>query len=127
LSNKKHSKTLFFIYNSRPYPLHNNRSRLLFRSASEMITTKEIPSSSTSDWELVGSYWLYKKPLEKSDNDDRDYRLIKLASNELQVLLVHDKSTDKASAALDVHVGHISDPVRMKFYVCSINNLFAYV
>ncbi|ORE08646.1 hypothetical protein BCV72DRAFT_203143 [Rhizopus microsporus var. microsporus] len=75
-----------------------------------MITTKEIPSSSTSDWELVGSYWLYKKPLEKSDNDDRDYRLIKLASNELQVLLVHDKSTDKASAALDVHVGHISDP-----------------
>lgn len=92
-----------------------------------MITTKEIPSSSTSDWELVGNYWLYKKPLEKSDNDDRDYRLIKLASNELQVLLVHDKNTDKASAALDVHVGHISDPVRMKFYACSINNLFAYV
>ncbi|RCH95916.1 Insulinase (Peptidase M16), partial [Rhizopus azygosporus] len=80
------------------------------KSASEMITTKEIPSSSTSDWELVGNYWLYKKPLEKSDNDDRDYRLIKLASNELQVLLVHDKNTDKASAALDVHVGHISDP-----------------
>ncbi|EIE83827.1 hypothetical protein G6F46_002708 [Rhizopus delemar] len=74
-----------------------------------MIATKET-SPSSSDWELNGNYWLYKKSLEKSDNDDRDYRLIKLASNDLEVLLVHDKDTDKASAALDVHVGHISDP-----------------
>lgn len=75
-----------------------------------MIATKET-SPSSSEWELNGNYWLYKKSLEKSDNDDRDYRLIKLASNDLEVLLVHDKDTDKASAALDVHVGHISDPV----------------
>ncbi|KAI9266092.1 Metalloenzyme, LuxS/M16 peptidase-like protein [Sporodiniella umbellata] len=74
-----------------------------------MMPTQQT-SSSSSDWELNGNYWLYKKTLEKSDNDNRDYRLIKLASNDLEVLLVHDKETDKASAALDVHVGHISDP-----------------
>jgi insulysin len=69
--------------------------------------------TTSGDWELAshGNFWVYKQPLEKSDNDDRDYRLIKLASNDLEVLLVHDKDTDKSSAALDVHVGHLSDPV----------------
>ncbi|KAF7728621.1 Insulinase (Peptidase M16) [Apophysomyces ossiformis] len=74
-----------------------------------------MPAASTpplSQWELSqsGKYWLYKGTLEKSDNDDRCYRLIKLADNDLEVLLVHDKDTDKSSAALDVHVGHLSDP-----------------
>ncbi|ORZ23957.1 Metalloenzyme, LuxS/M16 peptidase-like protein [Absidia repens] len=76
-----------------------------------------MPSTETSsDWELSasGAYWIYAQPLEKSDNDDRDYRLIKLANNSLQVLLVHDKDTDKSSAALDVHVGHLSDPVELQ-------------
>ncbi|OBZ83270.1 Insulin-degrading enzyme [Choanephora cucurbitarum] len=73
-------------------------------------------STTTSDWELAdnGKYWTFARPLEKSDNDDRAYRLIKLASNDLQVLLVHDKDTDKSSAALDVHVGHISDPADLQ-------------
>lgn len=68
---------------------------------------------SPSDWELSpsGKYYTFVRPLEKSDNDDRHYRLIKLATNDLQVLLVHDADTDKSSAALDVHVGHLSDPV----------------
>ncbi|ORX55207.1 hypothetical protein DM01DRAFT_1335502 [Hesseltinella vesiculosa] len=63
-------------------------------------------------WQLApcGQYWIYTEPLEKSDNDDREYRLIKLANNDLQVLLVHEEDTDKSSAALDVHVGHLSDP-----------------
>jgi insulysin len=71
-------------------------------------------SSLSSDWQLSasGAYRIYTRPLEKSDNDDRDYRLIQLTNNDLQVLLVHDKNTDKSSAALDVHVGHLSDPVR---------------
>lgn len=46
--------------------------------------------------------------LEKPSLDDRDYRVIKL-NNELEVLLVHDPDTDKASAALDVNVGNFSD------------------
>ncbi|KAG6291418.1 hypothetical protein E4U46_001099 [Claviceps purpurea] len=46
--------------------------------------------------------------LEKPSIDDRDYRVIRL-ENDLEVLLVHDPETDKASAALDVGVGCFSD------------------
>jgi insulysin len=40
--------------------------------------------------------------------DDRSYRVIRLP-NQLEVLLVHDADTDKASAAMDVNVGNFSD------------------
>ncbi|KEY67145.1 hypothetical protein S7711_03006 [Stachybotrys chartarum IBT 7711] len=46
--------------------------------------------------------------LEKPSLDNRDYRVVRL-DNELEALLVHDPETDKASAALDVHVGNFSD------------------
>ncbi|WP_250657718.1 insulinase family protein [Alkalimarinus coralli] len=45
----------------------------------------------------------------QSPNDDRAYKAITLP-NELEVLLISDKSTDKAAAALDVKVGSGSDP-----------------
>jgi insulysin len=48
--------------------------------------------------------------IEKPELDDRSYRLIRLLDNQMEALLVHDPKTDKASAALDVHVGHMSDP-----------------
>lgn len=47
--------------------------------------------------------------LETPSLDDRSYRVIKLP-NQLEVLLVHDAETDKASAAMDVNVGNFSDP-----------------
>lgn len=47
--------------------------------------------------------------ITKSLNDDRSYRGINL-ENGLKVVLVSDPTTDKAAAALDVHVGHLSDP-----------------
>ncbi|KAI9890317.1 MAG: Insulinase (Peptidase M16) [Vezdaea aestivalis] len=50
--------------------------------------------------------------LEVPSLDDRSYRIIRLP-NKLEVLLVHDKETDKASAALDVGVGNFSDPKDM--------------
>lgn len=76
-------------------------------------TAPNTTRSLESDWKLseCGQHYTFTKPLQKSDNDDREYRLIRLASNKLEVLLIHDKDTDKASAALDVHVGHLSDPV----------------
>jgi hypothetical protein len=46
--------------------------------------------------------------LEKPDLDNRSYRVIQLP-NKLEALLTHDPDTDKASAALDVHVGNFSD------------------
>ncbi|RPA87280.1 hypothetical protein BJ508DRAFT_97930 [Ascobolus immersus RN42] len=46
--------------------------------------------------------------LERPELDNRQYRVIKL-ENELEVLLVHDPDTDKASAAMDVYVGNYAD------------------
>jgi insulysin len=46
--------------------------------------------------------------METPLTDDRCYRVIKLP-NQLEVLLVHDAETDKASAAMDVNVGNFSD------------------
>ncbi|CAJ0832866.1 6120_t:CDS:10 [Entrophospora sp. SA101] len=55
------------------------------------------------------SYAVFSKIIEKPENDNRSYRLIHL-NNELEALLIHDPETDKSSAALDVHVGQLSDP-----------------
>lgn len=46
--------------------------------------------------------------LERPELDNRQYRVLKL-QNELEVLLVHDPDTDKASAAMDVYVGNYAD------------------
>jgi insulysin len=46
--------------------------------------------------------------LERPQLDDRSYRIITL-QNQLEVLLIHEAGTDKASAALDVNVGSFSD------------------
>ncbi|KAK4169407.1 ubiquitin carboxyl-terminal hydrolase [Cladorrhinum sp. PSN259] len=46
--------------------------------------------------------------LEIPSLDDRSYRVIRLP-NKLEVLIVHDPTTDKASASCDVNVGAFSD------------------
>ncbi|KAF9579675.1 Insulinase (Peptidase M16), partial [Lunasporangiospora selenospora] len=55
------------------------------------------------------SHAVFTKGIESSANDNRSYRLV-LLNNGLEVLLIHDKDTDKSAAALSVHVGHLSDP-----------------
>ena len=47
--------------------------------------------------------------VEQSPQDDRTYRHVVLP-NGLSALLISDPTTDKASAALDVRVGHLCDP-----------------
>jgi insulysin len=44
-----------------------------------------------------------------SPEDKRSYRALFLMNN-MKVLLVSDPSSDKAAAAMAVHVGHMSDP-----------------
>jgi hypothetical protein len=73
--------------------------------------------AATSEWTPVDNqdgllYRVYTKPLVKSGQDDRDYRLIQL-NNGLQAILVHDAKADKAAASLDVAVGHLFDPVSL--------------
>lgn len=65
------------------------------------------------------SLWRERGPIERVTDsletpslDDRSYRVIRLP-NQLEVLLVHDADTDKASAAMDVNVGNFSDEENM--------------
>ena len=62
----------------------------------------------------VPSHWVFTKPIQKSQQDEREYRLIRL-DNGLQAMLVHDVTADKAAASLDVAVGHLHDPVSTHF------------
>ncbi|XP_071071874.1 insulin-degrading enzyme isoform X6 [Dasypus novemcinctus] len=48
----------------------------------------------------------------KSPEDKREYRGLELA-NGIKVLLISDPTTDKSSAALDVHIGSLSDPTNI--------------
>lgn len=45
----------------------------------------------------------------KSAEDKRLYRGVQL-DNDMKILLISDSTTDKSAAALDVNVGHMSDP-----------------
>ncbi|CAK5265298.1 unnamed protein product [Mycena citricolor] len=71
-------------------------------------------SATMQDWirvspDVVPPYSVFSKPLQRSEQDDREYRLIRL-ENGLQAMLVHDSKADKAAASLDVAVGHLRDP-----------------
>ncbi|RDB21223.1 hypothetical protein Hypma_011756 [Hypsizygus marmoreus] len=67
-----------------------------------------------TDWRRVSSdtvppYSVFTKPIQQSEQDDREYRILQL-ENGLQATLVHDAKADKAAASLDVAVGHLFDP-----------------
>uniref|UniRef100_T1ISN5 Insulin-degrading enzyme n=1 Tax=Strigamia maritima TaxID=126957 RepID=T1ISN5_STRMM len=47
--------------------------------------------------------------IQKSEEDKRLYRGLVL-NNGMKILLISDPTTDKSSAAIDVHVGQMSDP-----------------
>lgn len=40
-----------------------------------------------------------------SKSDDRKYKLIKLTSNDIEVLLISDPTSDKSSAAVNINAG----------------------
>ncbi|KAF9347764.1 Insulinase (Peptidase M16) [Mortierella sp. AD094] len=58
---------------------------------------------------IDGTHAVFTKPIEVSESDDRNYRLIRL-KNKMEVLLIHDPNTDKSAAAVNVHVGTSSEP-----------------
>jgi insulysin len=67
-----------------------------------------MPAAEQNLRTIRGTATVVASRLEKPDLDDRSYRVIRLP-NKLEALIVHDPDTDKASAALDVHVGNFSD------------------
>ena len=80
-----------------------------FRSASTMTSTIDWKRVTPASAEIP-PFSVFTKPIAKSQQDDRDYRIIRL-DNGLEATLVHDAKADKAAASLDVTVGHLSDPV----------------
>ncbi|PFX29777.1 insulin-degrading enzyme-like [Stylophora pistillata] len=50
--------------------------------------------------------------ITKSPRDDRLYRGVELCNN-MKVLVISDPTTDKSAAALDVHIGSMSDPAEL--------------
>ncbi|KKA31035.1 hypothetical protein TD95_002969 [Thielaviopsis punctulata] len=78
--------------------------------------TKTAPVASGSKAILVTDN------VEKSDIDDRTYRVIRL-ENQLEVLIAHDPNTDKASAAIDVNVGAFSDEEDMPGMAHAVEHL----
>lgn len=81
-----------------------------------MIAHNGIPSNSRE-----GTVRLADQ-LEKPLLDDRSYRVIRLP-NKLEALLIHDPDTDKASAAMDVNVGSLSDPEDMQGMAHAVEHL----
>lgn len=69
-----------------------------------------------SDWRHVPSsgdipaHDVFTREIEKSDPDDRQYRIVRL-ENGIQAILVHDPAADKAAACLTIAVGSLYDPV----------------
>ncbi|GAA5900616.1 uncharacterized protein JCM6883_002901 [Sporobolomyces salmoneus] len=103
-------------------------SQYVLNAPSPYLVQPSLPSSSSSPatsskstnllpgYELVPStdgrpsYSIFNRaPIEQSPNDDKLYRLIML-ENGLEALIIQDPKADKASAAMDVKVGHLSDP-----------------
>ncbi|SJX63498.1 related to STE23-Metalloprotease involved in a-factor processing [Sporisorium reilianum f. sp. reilianum] len=61
----------------------------------------------------AAQYAIFTKDLEISAQDDMRYRLVRLA-NGLEALVIQDPKTDKSSAAMDIRVGHLSDPEELQ-------------
>lgn len=97
------------IYSAHLRSILQTTHRLRFKNHRTLTMTAH-------DWQRVENhanvpaYTFFTKPIEKSQLDEREYRLIKL-DNGLLALLIQDAKADIAAASLDVAVGHLSDPV----------------
>ncbi|TVY81559.1 putative zinc protease, partial [Lachnellula suecica] len=106
---------------------HNPCTARSFSSTSATMSTLSQPQTpSTLDSPLREHR---HRPVEKLTDkletpslDDRSYRVIRLP-NQLEVLLVHDAETDKASAAMDVNVGNFSDEEDMPGMAHAVEHL----
>ncbi|KAF5373799.1 hypothetical protein D9758_000838 [Tetrapyrgos nigripes] len=102
-----------FLTGNARFLANSYRGRSLFRTASTVL---KACMATEAEWQRitpsrseVPQFTQFVKSIQKSQQDDRDYRIIKL-DNGLQATLVHDPKADKAAASLDVAVGHLSDP-----------------
>lgn len=77
-----------------------------FRNLSNLFPSKHHTiAAMKSKYTILADDAAIEKPLL----DDRHYRLLKLNSNNLHVLVINDASTDRSAASLDVNVGSFAD------------------
>ncbi|XP_066956310.1 insulin-degrading enzyme [Macrobrachium rosenbergii] len=92
------------VFVRRGKPFVRNYSRLFHFTSSLGIFTAtrglSLSSMGVKD---------YADDVIKSDEDQRQYRAL-ILDNNLKVLLISDSTTDKSAAAIDVHIGSMSDP-----------------
>ena len=113
-----------FITHSSAYPLRSTLSSISSVqtiNVKSIVTTSLVKMGDDQRWETVPacgdcpSYKAYTGPINKSDLDTRDYRILELP-NRLQAVLVHDATADKAAACVHVAAGHLQDPVSLSYY-----------
>jgi insulysin len=90
-----------------PSSTFHNRLQLFSGTSFDRLNTAAFATMASN---ISSKVQVLSANVEKPELDDRSYRLIRLLDNKLEALLVHDPKTDKSSAAMDVHVGHLSDP-----------------
>lgn len=101
----------------------SNRQSLSFRTIGTrqfavQTHRREAMAQPDTQWKKVEQdngappLYVFEGDIQKSEKDDRDYRLIRL-ENGLKAMLIHDATADKAAASLDVAVGHLYDPADM--------------
>lgn len=61
----------------------------------------------------------------RSPEDKREYRGLEF-TNGLKAILISDPTTDKSSAALDVHIGNLSLLMKLR-YKCSLIYCWAFI
>lgn len=95
-----HSKIINTIQRS----IISTRNSTLFKSLSLRYIHLSTSLNSSMSTILADS-----ASIEKPNTDNRSYRLIKLESNDLHVLLINVPGADKSAASLDVNVGSFAD------------------
>ncbi|XP_043497973.1 insulin-degrading enzyme isoform X2 [Polistes fuscatus] len=86
--------------------LHVPSQSLFFRAN---LPENKAPSLSSMSNMLIDDYIEKRYEITKSPNDKKSYRGL-LLSNHMKVVLVSDPTTDRSAAAMDVHIGYMSDP-----------------
>lgn len=103
------SRSLATVASNQPTQTHAGGTLAPLDSLPEGYEIRSTIGNASSS----SPYAQFMRPLEVPTLDDRKYRLLRL-QNGLEVLLIHDSETDKSSAAMDIRVGHLSDPIELQ-------------
>lgn len=97
----------FGLYRASLVSFGRKSSSIIFNNKISIQTV--LPIALRRNMTSTKNYKDLKVNFLKPDLDDREYRYIQLPNN-LRALLIQDKTTDKAAAALDVNIGAFQDP-----------------